>query len=60
MNEETPYRRLTRAIKLVATINCNTASFDLGISQLESENASFLAELKVDKSRAESRTKKKQ
>ncbi|KAM3379353.1 hypothetical protein P3S68_011767 [Capsicum galapagoense] len=59
MDEETPNRRLIRGIENIPMINCGAPSFDLGISQLDSENADFLAELKVDKSRAESRTKQK-
>lgn len=50
MDEKIPYRILTRE-------RFGIPSFDLDVSQLHSDNAGFLARLKVDKLRLDSRTK---
>ncbi|KAF3618107.1 hypothetical protein FXO37_34344 [Capsicum annuum] len=57
MDGKTPFRRLTRGIEHVDKINCGTQSFDLGVSQLDSGNAGFLAKLKKDKLKTEMQRK---
>ncbi|PHU25324.1 hypothetical protein BC332_03656 [Capsicum chinense] len=39
MDGETPFRRLTRGIEHVDKSNCGAPSFDLGVSQIDSDNA---------------------
>ncbi|KAF3677040.1 hypothetical protein FXO38_03997 [Capsicum annuum] len=58
MDAETPFRRLTRGIEHVHKFNCGAPSFDLGVSQIDSGNASFIAELEEDKLRAETQRKR--
>ncbi|KAF3622022.1 hypothetical protein FXO38_31541 [Capsicum annuum] len=57
MDGETTFRRLTRGIEHVDKSNCVAPSFDLGVSQIDSDNAGFTAELEEDKLRAETRRK---
>lgn len=57
MTKKFSYRRLTKEIELVAPINGDTLSFDLYVSQWDSDNADFVAKLKEHKLRAKSRTK---
>ncbi|KAF3625480.1 hypothetical protein FXO38_22049 [Capsicum annuum] len=57
MDEEIRFRRVTRGIVHVDKTNCGTPSFDLGFSQLDSDNAGFMAELEEDKLKTETRRK---
>ncbi|KAF3658031.1 hypothetical protein FXO38_13425 [Capsicum annuum] len=57
MDGKTPFRRVTRGIVRVDKTNYGTPSFDLGVFQLDNDNADIIAELKEDKLKAETRRK---